>query len=271
MTYHAAVFGNPIAQSKSPLIHHNFAKQFGIDLVYVKQQSEMSQFEDDLKRFFTQKNSIGVNVTAPFKENAFNWVSEHTDFAARAGAVNTIIRKPNTDTFIGANSDGLGLIADLAHHQLDLADKSVLLIGAGGAAKGALPAIVGAGVKHISIYNRTKSKAESLIKETQEYASCDLLASIDETKVYDLIINASSASLTQQVPDVPAAIFTNRTVAYDMAYSDKLTPFCQLATDSGCKHALDGLGMLVEQAAVSFECWFNERPKTDDIRKLLRA
>lgn len=267
----AAVFGNPIAQSKSPIIQQHFAKQFGIQLKYTKQLGSLDSFEDQLSVFLAQDNAVGVNITMPFKERAFEWVDDYTDQALRAGAVNTLIRKPNSTRFIGANTDGDGLVADLLFHSVALINKSVLLIGAGGAAKGALPAIVNAGVSAVSIFNRTTVRAEELAEQTNSYSSCPISVFVDNSAEFDIIINATSLSLQNELPSVPTSIFKKTSIAYDMVYLDHQTSFLKFAEQAGASVTIDGLGMLVEQAAVSFRYWFNKRPDTAFIRKMLRS
>ena len=270
MTAIAGVFGNPIEQSKSPIIHQQFAQQFGIALEYSKQYSELAIFKDDLDIFFQQTNAIGANVTMPFKELAFEWVDELSTQASLSGAVNTIIKKPSDDKYIGANTDGLGLVADFAFHGVDLHNKTVLLIGAGGAAKGALPAILNAGVSAATIYNRSVEKAEALIEQAKAYSTCELQLLTRQSHAFDVIINATSLSLNNELPNVSSSVFGPQSIVYDMVYRDTPTSFLQWAQQEGCAQAIDGLGMLVEQAAVSFNYWFDKQPDTNSIRQLLR-
>jgi shikimate dehydrogenase len=270
MTAVAGVFGSPIKQSKSPIIHHHFAQQFALPLHYGKQLSEPETFEADLARFFSGTNVVGANVTMPFKEQAFAWVDELSVQAARSGAVNTIINNKEEGKFVGANTDGLGLIADLRFHEVDLRGKRLLLIGAGGAAKGAISALVDSGIHSAAVYNRSIDRAESLIEQTTVFADCDLSLLTNDCKAFDVVINATSLSLTNQVPSVPNSIVGPSTVIYDMVYSDEPTTFMQWGEQLGCAKTIDGLGMLVEQAALSFEYWFDKKPSTVDIREQLR-
>lgn len=267
----ACVFGNPIAQSKSPIIHQNFAQQFDISLEYLKQLGSIDDFENELTSFFSQDNAIGANVTMPFKERAFAWAQEHTLQAARAGAVNTLIRKPNSTTLIGANTDGDGLVADLLFQNIALKGMSILLMGAGGAAKGVLPAIVAAGVSDVSIYNRTVARAESLADQASTYSPCPVTVYVDQLNKFDVVINATASSLSDELPDVPSSIFNRNAVAYDMVYLNHKTSFLKFAEQAGAATCSDGLGMLVEQAAVSFNYWFDQKPDTAAIRHILRS
>ncbi|WP_395339055.1 shikimate dehydrogenase [Ningiella sp. W23] len=270
MTSQACVFGNPIAQSRSPIIHHHFAKQFDIPLKYTKIAPSLSGFAPAVEQFFSCANAVGANVTLPFKEEAFQLADELSSHAKRASAVNTLINL--NGTIRGDNTDGRGLIADLKYHGVDLANKSVLLLGAGGAAKGSLPAIIDAKPNSVYIYNRTPSKAKSLVDSTENYASCQVacFSGGDSEKAFDLIINATSLSLHDEVPSVPKSVFCENSIAYDMVYLDKPTSFMEFARHSGSQVQIDGLGMLIEQAALSFQQWFNEHPKTEGLRHQLR-
>ncbi|MFC4698818.1 shikimate dehydrogenase [Glaciecola siphonariae] len=271
MTPKACVFGNPIAQSKSPIIHQHFASQQGIALLYEKRCPEVAAFESELTAFFASEETVGANVTAPFKERALVWASDLSEQARRAGAVNTLIKHVNGIT--GDNTDGVGIVADLAFHGFDINDKNVLMIGAGGAARGALPAIVDAGAASLTVYNRTRERASALIEHAGSYVdetACNLRVFSKGMNEFDLIINATTLSLQGQLPELPSTIYADATLAYDMVYLDKDTVFMDAALNAGCTKVVDGLGMLLEQAAFSFEHWFGVKPNTDELREKLR-
>lgn len=262
------MFGNPIEQSKSPTIHTLFARQFNIPLNYQKRLACIDAFADSANEFFNDPLSIGANVTMPFKHDALEWVDKLSPQAKRAGAVNTIIR--TSDGFVGDNSDGIGLVNDLHQHQVKLLGANVLIIGAGGAARGALPALVDAGVKHVSIYNRGQAKAEELIQHTHAYSPDLVHLYKANNNVFDVIINATSLSLGARIPQLSDTIFDEHPAVYDMVYKAEKTKFLQHAKQFGCTNTIDGLGMLVEQAAHSFYLWFGKKPNSRPVYEYLR-
>lgn len=268
----ACVFGNPIEQSKSPTIHALFAKQFDIDLHYIKRFAEVDAFTLSADEFFSLPNTIGANVTMPFKHDALKWVSSLSSQAKRAGAVNTIIRKGNV--FEGDNTDGVGLVNDLKDHDVDLQGLNILLVGAGGAAKGVLPALIDAGTNQVSVYNRSRDKAIALVNETNHYKN-DIATVYDDTTYdetragFDLIINATSLSLYGELPQISDLVFSNKPVVYDMVYQPSPTVFMQKANSFGCTNNIDGLGMLVNQAAQSFYLWFGHYPEVGKVHQYL--
>lgn len=264
----ACVFGNPIEQSKSPIIHEMFAAEFGLPLVYTKRFAPKDGFEHSATQFFSSKNSIGANVTMPFKHDALKWVDSLSSQAKRAGAVNTIIR--DGERFIGDNTDGYGLVADLQNHKVSLANANILIIGAGGAAQGALPALLDAGIKSVTIYNRSLNKAEELVNYTNRYAEQKASLYRLSAATFDIIINATSLSLNANLPDLPDTIFANNPAVYDMVYLPQSTVFMQRAQQLGCTNVIDGLGMLVHQAARSFYLWFTETPNCEPVYQYLR-
>lgn len=264
----ACVFGNPIEQSKSPIIHEMFAAEFGLPLVYTKRFAPKDGFEHSATQFFSSKNSIGANVTMPFKHDALKWVDSLSSQAKRAGAVNTIIR--DGERFIGDNTDGYGLVADLQSHKVSLANANILIIGAGGAAQGALPALLDAGIKSVTIYNRSLNKAEELVNYTNRYAEQKASLYRLSAATFDIIINATSLSLNANLPDLPDTIFANNPAVYDMVYLPQSTVFMQRAQQLGCTNVIDGLGMLVHQAARSFYLWFTETPNCEPVYQYLR-
>jgi shikimate dehydrogenase len=267
-THLACVFGNPIEQSKSPVIHSLFAKQFNIPLIYEKRLADADAFAESADAFFNNPLALGANVTMPFKHDALAWVDELSQQAERAGAVNTIIRTSNG--FRGDNTDGIGLVNDLLRHEVELNKAKILVIGAGGAAKGALPALIDAGASQIFIQNRDQAKAKQLKLDVNSFSpGITQLYSKDE-EVFDLIINATSLSLSEQLPALPDSIFDCQPAVYDMVYKDQATVFLKHAKNLGCIKTIDGLGMLIEQAAHSFYLWFGYQPDTAPVFEYLR-
>ena len=270
-----AVFGNPIAHSKSPQIHTLFAQQTKQPIVYTAELAETGQFDQAVKEFI-QNNGKGLNVTVPFKEDAWSCATQRSKRAQRAGAVNTLSVQPD-GTLYGDTTDGIGLVRDLAqNHNIQIKDKDILIIGAGGAVRGVLEALLEERPKSLLIANRTKSKAMQLAKDFSDLGNikgCGL----DEIKSasFDIVINGTSASLQGKLPPLPDTIFRKNSCSYDMMYAAQATLYMQWSTDNGAEKVFDGLGMLVEQAAESFYIWRNVRPETkpviQQIRKLLNT
>jgi shikimate dehydrogenase len=268
MTAQYAVIGNPIVQSKSPIIHTHFAKVTAQDLVYTKLEGQLGEggFKASVDAFRAQGGS-GMNVTAPFKLDAFAYATQASDRAKQAGAVNAL--KFIGDEVFAENFDGLGLVRDIEKNlNRSIKGSRVLLLGAGGASRGAIMPILEKQPALLVIANRTVEKAQALA--TQYGASGNVKASGFEAlegQTFDIILNATSASLTAQCPPVPSSVFTRSSLAYELAYGKGLTPFLQLAKASGVEQLADGVGMLVEQAAEGFFWWRGVRPDTDEIIK----
>jgi len=269
-----AVIGNPIEHSRSPLIHEAFARQLGIDLSYEKLWAPIDGFEEAVTAF-RERGGRGMNVTVPFKLEAFDLAGRHSARAERALAANTLVFPASADEPVYAdNTDGVGLVNDLRFHGLKLEGKRVLILGAGGATRGVLAPLLEQQPQEILIANRNPDRAYGLVEEFSDSTSeCRLhgcpLAGIEDS-LFDLVINATPASLTAQLPPLPDALIGARMVAYDMAYGAEPTVFMQWAEERGARHSLDGLGMLVEQAAESFSLWHGQRPDTAPVRDLLR-
>ena len=265
-----AVFGNPIKHSKSPQIHKLFARQTKQSLIYTAELVEIGQFNQAIKDFI-KNNGKGLNVTVPFKEDAWSCATQRSDRAQRAGAVNTLIVKPEGELF-GDTTDGIGLVRDLTlNHDIQLNDKDILIIGAGGAVRGVLEAILAQQPTSLLITNRTKQKALQLAKDFSDLGNikgCGL----DEIKnaSFDIVINGTSASLQGELPPLPDSIFRKNSCSYDMMYATQATPFMQWSTNNGAIKVFDGLGMLVEQAAESFYLWRNVRPETKPVIQHIR-
>lgn len=266
------VYGNPIAQSKSPQIHQMFAKQTKQDIEYAKQLATVENFKSELDSFFADPSAKGCNVTAPFKEQAAQWVDELSSGAKLAGAVNTIIRQSN-GTFLGDTTDGPGIVQDLLRLKAVNKGARILLLGAGGAARGALQSLLALDPELLLVANRTESKAQllaSLIPQ-QNFRGCGFADLANETKPFDVIINSTSASLSGELPPIPDNLIASAGFVYDMSYSDKPTVFLKHAASLGVTNLSDGLGMLVGQAAESFYLWRGVRPEVEPVIDALRA
>lgn len=266
MTNKYAVIGNPIAHSKSPLIHAAFAKQTNQDISYERILAPIDGFEATVKDLITQ-GFKGVNVTVPFKFEAYKICDSLSAQAisSGSGAVNTLTFL-NNGKIHGDNTDGVGLHNDIVQNLgFSIADKHILILGAGGAAHGVLNSLLGA--SSIMIANRTPERALELAMGIQD---CEARASTFESleKPYDLIVNATSAGLTDTALPIPDIIFSKNSLAYDMMYGRE-TPFMGQARAAGAQVA-DGLGMLVEQAAETFYIWRGVRPQTAPVIAELR-
>ncbi len=270
MTDNYAVFGNPIAHSKSPILQTAFAEQTQQQLIYKAQCVDVGAFESAADQFFS-RNGKGLNVTVPFKEDAFNYVKELTPRAKRAGAVNTLSLQKNGQV-LGDNTDGVGLVTDIKTHlNWDIKNKRVLILGAGGAVRGILEPFIQESPSAIVIANRTKEKAEKLAEDFSDIFSITASSFSELTgQSFDLIINGTSASLSGELPPLPAEIATENTCCYDMMYSKQLTPFLLWAKENSVKNISDGLGMLVCQGAESFFLWRGIRPETKAVIDTLR-
>ena len=271
MSRHFAVFGHPVAHSLSPRIHAAFGKQAGIDIDYVAIDAQAGDFAAALAAF-AARGGAGANVTLPLKEAAFALCADTSERARRAGAVNTLVR--NGDDWHGDNTDGAGLVRDLTgRHGLDLRARRTLLIGAGGAARGVAPSLLDAGIGDLFVVNRTPQRADALVDVLAQPGRVhprylDDLVALGE---FDLIINATSAARNGQIPALPRALVGRRTAAVDLSYGEAAIPFLAWARASGCHDMVDGLGMLVEQAALSFARWTGKEPETDAIYGTLRG
>lgn len=265
--YKLAVFGNPIKHSLSPKIHTLFAQQTRVEVEYTKELAPIDGFSQSANGFI-QKGGVGFNVTVPFKIDAFDFATQHTLNAQTAGAVNTL--KVDGDTLIGENTDGIGLVNDLTKNLgIDLNDKIVLILGAGGATRGILLPLLQQNPTRVMIANRTPSKATQLAKEFAKYGkTCGFGLEKIKSKPVDVIINATSASLGGKMLDIPDGV-ANDAICYELMYG-KTTPFIKWAQENNASKVADGLGMLVEQAAASFEFWTGKQPDTQTVIPLLK-
>ena len=261
-----AVIGHPIAHSKSPEIHHHFAEQTGQALSYERIEAPLDGFERTVTEFFAQGGK-GLNVTVPFKAQAVALATQVTPEARIAGAANTLWMQG--DTLVADNTDGVGLVQDIAvNWDVRLREFSVLILGAGGACRGVLLPLIGQGVRAIHIANRTPSKALELIETIKPFSQTTSLSASDLAlkciEPFDLIINATSAGLTGQTPEVPRCGYHPKTHCYDMFYASTPTPFIRWAQDLDLSSRA-GYGMLVEQAARSFYVWRSVQPSTAEL------
>ncbi|NVD05894.1 shikimate dehydrogenase [Vibrio sp. JPW-9-11-11] len=263
-----AVFGNPIAHSKSPFIHTLFARQTNQPLIYTAELAPIGEFTSAAKAFFADGGK-GCNVTVPFKEDAYQFATRLTERAQLAGAVNTL-KKLDDGEIIGDNTDGEGLVQDLLQYQVPLKGARILVIGAGGAARGGLKPLIDQQPSEIIITNRTLAKAHQLQELFSPYGKVRSIAMSEVHDGFDVVINSTSASLSGELPAISANIFTPQTYAYDMMYGAGKTAFNQWALDNKVAAAYDGLGMLVGQAAESFLLWRGLRPGTKQILRELR-
>ncbi|MCE3263118.1 MAG: aroE [Pseudoduganella sp.] len=266
------VFGNPIAHSKSPDIHAAYAAQTGQQLTYEKRLAPLDGFAAAVHAFIAEGGK-GANVTVPFKLEAHKLAGALTVRAQAAGAVNTLIFGDD-GSITGDNTDGAGLVADIVHNAgVPLAGKRVLLLGAGGAARGVVLPILEHRPAALLIANRTVATAQALAEQFGALAGPGVLSACgyaDVQGAFDIVINATSASLNADLPPVPASVFAPGALALDMMYGAQPTVFMQFAARHGAI-VRDGLGMLVEQAAEAFLAWRGVRPHTADVLQQLRA
>ena len=266
-----AVFGHPISHSLSPQIHQSFARQFGIELEYRTMDAAPADFESAVRTFFAN-GGRGANVTLPHKAAAFAMADERSVAAKRAGTANVLTPLP--DGRIAAhNTDGDGMVRDIAErHSVDLRGHTALLLGAGGAAHGVAWALLDAGVHTLTIVNRTPETADALADAIGDPARAHTRywEDLADLGAFDLIINSTSAGVLGKSLDLPFAIVGNRALCYDLSYGVAATGFLAWARTAGARYAFDGLGMLIETAADTFELWHGQRPDTDPVYAELR-
>ncbi|XXQ69402.1 shikimate dehydrogenase [Neisseriaceae bacterium B1] len=267
IVYRHTVFGNPIAHSKSPQIHQLFAAQHGIEIDYTRTlvSTETGAFAQAAQDFFAQ-GGCGANVTLPFKTAAYEFCQTLSDEARAAGAANTLIRQAD-GTILGHNTDGIGLVRDLTEHLAQsLRGKRLLILGAGGATRGIVLPLLARQPESITIANRSPEKAINLAKQFQVQA-----ARFDELNSgFDVVMNATSSSVSQDLPAVSAQIFSGCLMAYDLFYAPEPTRFMQWASEHGAAQTADGLGMLVGQAAAAYEAWHGFAPDISPVIKQMK-
>ncbi|MFA5983099.1 MAG: shikimate dehydrogenase [Methylococcaceae bacterium] len=265
-----AVFGQPINHSKSPRIHQLFAEQTGQLLTYTAQEVSASQFKTAVREFFGNAGK-GLNCTVPLKQLAWELADNKTPRAQLSKAVNTLALHSD-GSLIGDNTDGIGLVTDLTqHHSLQLNGMRILILGAGGASRGILGPLLEQAPKTIVIANRTLAKAVDL---AQEFGQAKVIACGFEDladQQFELVLNATSASLSNQLPPLPKSLLSPNAVCYDLAYANQATAFVLWGQQQHARKSVDGLGMLVEQAAEAFFIWRGIRPDTKPVLELLNS
>lgn len=260
-----AIIGHPVAHSLSPRIHAAFAAQAGIGLSYELIDAE--NFEAALAAF----SGDGINITLPYKQRAAGLCSSLGDRAKRAGVVNTLTR--DGGGWHGDNTDGVGLVRDFTgRHGLDVRGRRTLLLGAGGGARGVAPALLDAGIGDLFIVNRTPGRTDALADALAEPGRVHprYFDDIDSLGEFDLVLNATSATRGGDLPQLPMSLVGRRTTVIDLSYGEAAIPFLAWGRAAGAENMFDGLGMLVEQAAASFQIWHGVYPDTDDIYAELR-
>jgi shikimate dehydrogenase len=267
-----AVIGHPIGHTRSPLIHLTFAGQTGQDIDYTAIEGRVGGFREDAETF-RRAGGQGMNITAPLKLEAFEYATDLSEPARLAGAVNAL--KFEGDRIHAQNFDGIGLVRDIAHNLgCPMAGRRVLLLGAGGAARGAMRPFLEQKPAQLLVVNRTVAKAQILVEQFKPYAEGEFsfcsypeLGDIDRT--FDIVVNATSASLRGELPPVHTGVFAPHCLAYELVYGKGLTPFLKLAQGVGAERLADGVGLLVEQAAEAFAWWRGVRPETAPMIKSL--
>jgi len=263
-----AVFGNPIAHSKSPFIHQQFAQQMHINYSYDRVLAPVDDFLATLNAFFCE-GARGANITVPFKEEAFERADELTERASLAGAVNTL-KRLDDGRLLGDNTDGIGLLSDLERLSFIKPGSRILLIGAGGASRGVLLPLLSLDCA-VTITNRTYSRAKDLATLFAHTGSINAAAMKDlEGHEFDLIINATSSGIAGDVPAIPASLVKPHVYFYDMFYQKGSTPFLSWCEGHGAKHLSDGLGMLVGQAAHAVLLWHGVLPAVEPVIEKLK-
>ncbi|KTD51822.1 shikimate 5-dehydrogenase [Legionella quinlivanii] len=259
-----AVIGKPITHSLSPAIHQSFAAQFGINLEYHRLLGDEQHFAQQISNFF-KRNGNGMNVTLPFKEHAFQLAQVSTERCQKARSANTLWKKHNQ--LHADNTDGIGLINDLKRH-LVLDRLNVLILGAGGAARGIIYPLLEQGIKQLAVYNRSPERLKAL---ASDFPDIDPLQRGDLRTAFDLVINATSSSTLQEAIPLPEVLWSAKPFCYDLSYQKEAdTSFVSMAKSKDCQ-AIDGLGMLVEQAAEAFSIWHGVRPDTQPVLEMLRG
>ncbi len=270
MTDRYVVIGNPVAHSQSPFIHSEFAKQTSQQLEYSNLLSPLESFAETLNQFRVA-GGMGANVTVPFKEQAMALCDVLSKDAQAAGAVNTLSLTQNGE-LKGDNTDGFGLVTDLINQFGSLKNKRALILGAGGATRGCLLPLLNEQVAQITIANRTESKAHRLAGEFKhDKLTASGLTGLENLPLFDMVINATAASLSGNIPEISAKVIHSEVDCYDMVYGAKLTPFLAWAKAHHANKVSDGLGMLVHQAAKSFEIWRGVSPDAKAVLTQLRA
>lgn len=271
MTERYALIGHSVAHSLSPRIHAAFGEQIGLPVQYGLIDATPAEFAAAVDGF-AAAGGLGLNVTVPHKQAAHALCATLSPRARRCGVVNTLIR--GSGGWHGDNTDGVGLVRDLTErHRLDLRARRVLLLGAGGAAQGVAPALLDAGVESLWIVNRTPERADALSDRLGEPGRVHTRywADLGGLGAFDMVIDATAGGSDGGILGLPSSLVASRTLAVDLSYGEAAIAFLSWARTAGCRVALDGLGMLVEQAAEAFRLWHGQRPDTDPVYAMLAA
>ncbi len=260
-----AVFGNPINHSLSPLIHKEFAKQQKINIQYKRIEPESDDFETHAQSFFSKKG-IGANVTIPFKDQAFSFADEADDIAQHCECANTLWY--DNQVIKAFNTDGLGFINDIANKGVALTDRSVLIIGAGGSARSIAHSLANKGISKLTVMSRTQENIDIL---TNQCSNMINIMKYSEESNFDLVINTTPVSMMNRDISFPKHIINSTTISYDLFYAKNLTKFQTWSKENGAKNYYDGIGMLIEQAALSYNIWNNFKPATHSIENMIRS
>jgi len=264
-----AVIGSPISHSLSPQIHSLFAEQAQIEITYDKIEIIESNFNSKVNQLFEDGYS-GLNVTLPLKQKAFNYADKKSEEALLAESVNTLFLKDSS--VCGETTDGHGLLLDLQSKGIELKGSNVVILGAGGSARAVIPSLLSSNLNSLSIANRTSKKAAEIVNIHKHNNPEINQIEIDESINFeiDLVVNSTSAGTLGEEMVLPEGIFGTKTKFYDLSYSEEITPFNLMAKKRGIKETYDGLGMLIHQAALSFEMWNKFKPSTKDIQQKIR-
>ena len=264
-----AVIGSPISHSLSPQIHSLFAEQAQIEITYETIEIKESNFNSKVNQLFDDGYS-GLNVTLPLKQKAFHYADKKSEEALLAESVNTLFLKDSSVR--GETTDGQGLLLDLQSKGIELKGSNVVILGAGGSARAVIPSLLSSNLNSLFIANRTSKKATEIVNihkhNNPEINQIEMHESINLE--IDLVVNSTSAGTLGEALELPEGIFSTKTKSYDLSYSEEITPFNLMAKKRGIKEAYDGLGMLIHQAALSFEMWNKFKPSTKDVEQKIR-
>ena len=260
-----AVFGNPISHSLSPMIHKEFAKEQKLNIQYKAIEPESDDFETHAQSFFSKKG-IGANVTIPFKDQAYNFADERDKVSTICQCSNTLWY--NDGKIKAFNTDGQGFINDLKNKNIVMRDMRVLILGTGGSARSIINTLCSEDVKSISILSRTQDNVDKIIKNFDKRGK---ISHYSDSDSFGLVINTTPISMTNAKILFPESIINSTTISYDLFYSRKQTRFQDWSLNRGASQALDGIGMLVNQAALSYEIWNKFSPNTERVEQLIRS
>ncbi len=259
-----SVIGIPITHSLSPKIHKEYAKQQGITIQYKMIEPDSDEhFETHAQSFFSKKG-YGANITIPFKEKAFSFADIHDNSAIECGCANTLLSQDNK--IKSFNTDGEGFIKDLNEKNIDISNKKILILGAGGSARSIINSLTKNNIDQIDILSKTKERVDILI---EKYGDMSNINNYEKGSKYDCIINTTPVSLNNEEINFPKDIFKDTSITYDLYYSKSITKFQSWSKENGVNKAYDGLGMLIQQAALSYKIWNNFEPSTKGLKSIL--